>query len=51
MEGGIGTQNVPTKVLVIERVDSASAFPGTKARLAGANPARVIVLDTVLASI
>jgi hypothetical protein len=47
MEGGTGTQNVPTKEHVIERVDNASAFSDTKARPAGANPVRVIVLDTV----
>ena len=50
MVGGTGTQNVPTKEHVIERVGSASALSDTKARPAGANPVRVIVLDTVLVS-
>ena len=40
MEEGTGTQNVPTKEHAIDRLQSVSASPDTKAKLADANPAR-----------
>jgi len=44
MEAGTGTPNAPTKELVIETMGSACAFLGTKAKLVGVNPVRMIAL-------
>lgn len=48
MEEGTGTQNVPTKEHAIDRLQSVSAFPGTKAKLADANLVQTIAPGTEL---
>ena len=48
MAEGTGTQNVPTKEHAIDRLQSVSAFPGTKAKLADANLVQTIAPGTEL---
>jgi len=48
MEEGTGTQNVPTKEHAIDRLQSVTAFQGTKAKLADANLVQTIAPGTEL---
>ena len=48
MAEGTGTQNVPTKEHAIDRLQSVTAFQGTKAKLADANLVQTIAPGTEL---